>query len=180
MNTSDSHELRRAFGRFLTGVTVITCKDTDGTPRGFTANSFSSVSLNPPLLLACIAKSADSRAVFENAGNFAINILSGKQESVSRIFATKQADKFEQVSWHDGEQSSPILDDVVAWFECSRHRIVDAGDHIILIGKVEQYHHQDKTPLGYGTNGYFVPETDKDVHTEVDDEGEAMPLPDDE
>lgn len=177
MDTSDPHELRRAFGRFLTGVTVITCKDTDGTPRGFTANSFSSVSLDPPLLLACIAKSAESRVVFENASNFAINILSGKQEPVSRIFATKQADKFDLVPWHNGEQSSPILDDVVAWFECSRYKVVDAGDHIILIGEVNTYHHKDKTPLGYGSNGYFVPSTDDDTAETTD--GEAMPLPDD-
>ena len=177
MNTSDPHELRRAFGRFLTGVTVITCKDTDGTPRGFTANSLTSVSLNPPLLLACIAKSAASRAVFENTKNFAINILSANQEPVSGIFATKQADKFDLVPWRDGEHNSPILEDVVAWFECSRHRIVDAGDHIILIGKVQAYHHEDKTPLGYGPKGYFIPGVAEQIaNTSA---GEAMPLPDD-
>ena len=177
MNISDPHELRRAFGRFLTGVTVITCKDSDGTPRGFTANSLTSVSLNPPLLLACIAKSAASRAVFENTSHFAINILSAEQEPVSGIFATKQADKFDLVPWHDGEQGSPLLEEVVAWFECSRHRIVDAGDHIILIGKVQSYHHDDITPLGYGPKGYFIPGSAD--HTNGESDGEAMPLPDD-
>ncbi len=157
MDSFNPLELRNAFGRFLTGVTVLTCKDQDGRPRGFTANSFTSVSLEPPLLLVCIAKSAASRHVFEAAGYFAVNILSELQKDVSGIFSTKDPDKFDRVSWHGGSYGCPLIDDVVAWFECSQHSIVDAGDHIILLGKVLAFNHEEITPLGYGHGGYFSP-----------------------
>ncbi len=159
----DSRDLRNAFGRFMTGVTVITCKEKDGTPRGFTANSFTSVSLEPPLLLICIAKTADSRESFENASHFAVNILSEQQKEISGLFATKDPDKFQRVSWRDGDDGCPVLADVVAWFECSRFEIVDAGDHIILIGKVITFDHQEMTPLGYGHGGYFSPAIEQAV-----------------
>ncbi|MCB1755597.1 MAG: flavin reductase [Gammaproteobacteria bacterium] len=158
MDISNPRELRNAFGRFLTGVTVLTCKDQFGTPRGFTANSFTSVSLDPPLLLVCIDKSAESRHIFEAAEHFAVNILSEQQKDISGIFATKDPDKFDRSDWHDGQFGCPLLDDVVAWFECSQHKkILDAGDHVILIGRVEAFFHQEMTPLGYGHGGYFSP-----------------------
>ena len=174
MKTFDPRELRNAFGRFMTGVTVITCREQDGTPRGFTANSFTSVSLDPPLLLICIAKSADSRDCFENASHFAVNILSEQQKEISGLFATKDPDKFQKVPWHDSQHLCPLLDNVVAWFECSQYRIVDAGDHIILIGQVASFDHEEITPLGYGHGGYFSPAIEQAAISASSKDGELI------
>lgn len=158
MDITDTRELRNAFGRFLTGVTVISCKDADGQPRGFTANSFTSVSLDPPLLLVCIDKKSASREAFETSSYFAVNILSENQKDVSNIFASRDADKFERVAWRDdGPSGSPLLYDIVAFFECERFSVVEGGDHIILLGKVVNFSHDEITPLGYGHGGYFSP-----------------------
>src|SRR5215475_7686332 len=103
----DPLELRRAFGCFVTGVTVVTAIDEERRPRGFTANSFTSVSLDPPLVLVCIARSAGSFPLFACTAHFAINILSEQQRPISSRFASKQADKFADVAWHPGESGSP-------------------------------------------------------------------------
>ncbi|MDO6461312.1 flavin reductase [Granulosicoccaceae sp. 1_MG-2023] len=158
MDITDTRELRNAFGRFLTGVTVISCKDADGHPRGFTANSFTSVSLDPPLLLVCIDKKSASREAFETSAHFAVNILSENQKEVSNIFASRDADKFERVPWRDdGPSGCPLLYDIVAYFECARENVIEAGDHIILLGRVKNFSHDEITPLGYGHGGYFSP-----------------------
>ena len=191
MDPTNARELRNAFGRFLTGVTIITCKEADGTPRGFTANSFTSVSLDPPLLLVCIGKTAESRPVFETSTHFAVNILCETQKDLSGLFASKDTDKFDRTSWRDGPQNSPLINDVVAWFECSRHQVVDAGDHIILIGRVCGFEHQELHPLGYGHGGYFSPCIEQavvnasDTHSNlvvgaiVERNGEVLLVPDD-
>jgi len=152
----DPRELRKAFGSFMTGVTVVTTRDLDGTPRGFTANSFTSVSLDPPLLLVCIAKSAASLESFSKADGFAVNILSEAQKEVSGIFASKRPDKFEQVVWHDSALKHPLIDGAVASFDCHRDRLIDAGDHVILMGAIESFEHLDAPPLGYARGGYVT------------------------
>jgi (E)-2-((N-methylformamido)methylene)succinate hydrolase len=151
----DPKDLRKAFGTFMTGVTVVTTRDATGNPRGFTANSFSSVSLDPPLLLVCIAKSAASYDVFSTTQHFAVNILAETQKTTSGIFASKRDDKFSEVDFTDGAHGSPLLNGAVAWFECSNHNLIDAGDHAILIGRVIDYDHNDASPLGYTRGGYF-------------------------
>ena len=151
---SDLRELRNAFGTFMTGVTVVTTREAGGIPRGFTANSFTSVSLNPPMLSVCIGKSAESIDVFRQTEGFAINILSEKQSGTSSLFASKRADKFDITAWHDGPQGHPVLDGVCAWFECSVEQFIDAGDHIIMIGRVQDYDYNDKNGLGYVRGGY--------------------------
>ncbi len=152
----DPRELRKAFGSFMTGVTVVTTRDQDGTPRGFTANSFTSVSLDPPLLLVCIAKSAASLESFSKADGFAVNILSEAQKDVSGIFASKRPDKFEQVVWHDSALNHPLIDGSVASFDCRRDRLIDAGDHVILMGAIEGFDQHDAAPLGYARGGYVT------------------------
>ncbi|NKB61352.1 MAG: flavin reductase [Gammaproteobacteria bacterium] len=154
MTRFDPKKLRNAFGTFMTGVTVVTTRETSGIPRGFTANSFTSVSLDPALLLICIDKAAESIDVFTNGTGFAVNILSADQIDTSGLFASKRADKYDLVKWKYSNTGNPILDGVCAWFDCKRSQVVDAGDHVILIGEVQSFHHTDQIGLGYARGGY--------------------------
>lgn len=150
----DPRELRRAFGAFATGVTVVTTFDQAQKPWGFTANSFTSVSLDPPLLLVCLAKSAGSFPVFAQTQHFAINILAADQRDLSNAFATAGADKYAATSWQARTTGSPVLDGVAAWLDCVTHDLVDAGDHLVLIGRVVDFDHSDTPPLGYCRGAY--------------------------
>lgn len=149
--------LRDAFGTFMTGVTVVTTLDAGGKPLGFTANSFASVSLDPPLLLVQIARTSANCATFAAASGFAVNILSEGQKSVSSTFARPVADRFAEVDWQAGPHGSPILGGVSAWFDCATHQIVEAGDHAILIGRVEAFNATSAPGLGYYRGTYFTP-----------------------
>lgn len=155
MTDDRKRALRNAFGAFPTGVTVVTTRQEDGTPRGFTANSFTSVSLDPPMLLICIGKTAHSCEVFTNAGHFTVNVLSEDQKEVSGLFASRQSDKFEQAKWYNGEENMPLITGAIASFVCVQKQVVDAGDHIILIGEVKHYHTNEGAPLGYHGGSYF-------------------------
>ena len=142
---SDARALRDAFGAFLTGVTVVTTVDDAGAPIGFTANSFTSVSLDPPLLLVCLAKTSRNYATLTAAKGFGVNILSEDQKDVSNTFARPVEDRFAAVDWRIGPHGSPVFADVAAWFDCATHDVVDAGDHVILIGRVEGFDNSGKT-----------------------------------
>jgi flavin reductase (DIM6/NTAB) family NADH-FMN oxidoreductase RutF len=150
----DGRDLRRAFGNFATGVTIVTTLDAQGKPCGFTANSFTSVSIDPPLLLVSIAKSAFGCEVFTASKGFAVNILARDQRELSNRFAAAGADKFAGLDWQGKQSGSPLIDGVVAWFDCSHHQQVDAGDHIILIGRVLDYAYNTHTPLGFCRGAY--------------------------
>lgn len=150
----DVRDLRRAFGNFATGVTIVTTLDAAGEPCGFTANSFTSVSIEPPLLLVSIAKTAFGCDVFTGSNGFAVNILSDDQRELSNRFARAGADKFSNQGWCAEVTGSPILDDVVAWFDCEHYEQVDAGDHIILIGRVVSYGYNTHSPLGFCRGAY--------------------------
>jgi flavin reductase (DIM6/NTAB) family NADH-FMN oxidoreductase RutF len=150
----DPVALRRAFGTFVTGVTVITTRDADGTPRGMTANSFTSVSLDPPLLLVCVAKSASSYQSFTSAGCFAVNILHEGQVDVSAVFASKAPDKFQSVNHDTAHTGAPVLTDSLTWFDCSLFNAVDAGDHAVLIGQVRAFGTSPTAPLGFCRGRY--------------------------
>lgn len=150
----DTRDLRRAFGHFATGVTIVTTIDGDGNPVGFTANSFSSVSIDPPLLLVNIATAAHGCPVFTAAGGFAVNILAHRQRELSNRFASAGSDKFAGVDWQSGPAGAPILDGVVAWFDCRAYRQVEAGDHVILIGEVQAYDYGSDAPLGFCRGAY--------------------------
>lgn len=150
----DSTEFRRALGSFLTGVTIVTTVGPDGEPRGFTANSFTSVSLDPPLILVCIAKHAHGHPVFAFSKSFAVNVLSESQKAASGVFASKAADKFAAVEWRPGSTGSPVIDGSVAAFDCDLDQMVDAGDHSILIGRVRDFSHNASQPLGYCRGAY--------------------------
>ncbi len=135
---SDARTLRDAMGCFATGVTVVTTQDENGDPVGLTANSFTSVSLDPPLLLVCIANSATSLNALETAGHFAVNVLHIGQQQTSNLFARPGEDRFSQTPWVEGEKGAPLLEGALANYECARHAVHDGGDHIILVGRVER------------------------------------------
>jgi flavin reductase (DIM6/NTAB) family NADH-FMN oxidoreductase RutF len=154
MQALDTKDLRRAFGAFATGVTVVTMQRAGQEPMGFTANSFTSVSLDPPLLLVCLAHGMRSYPAFAAAGNFAVNILADDQQELSGRFASRGADKFANTGWRPGRTGSPLLDGVVAWFDCRVHELHDAGDHSILIGEVVDYAYNNRMPLGFCSGAY--------------------------
>jgi flavin reductase (DIM6/NTAB) family NADH-FMN oxidoreductase RutF/pimeloyl-ACP methyl ester carboxylesterase len=133
---SDARTLRDALGCFATGVTVVTAFDENGVPAGLTANSFTSVSLDPPLLLVCIAKTSSSLKAIETTDHFAVNVLHIGQQPASSLFALPGEDRFRQTPWKRGRHNAPILSNALASFECRRHQMHDGGDHIILVGEV--------------------------------------------
>lgn len=153
--TIDPKALRNAFGSYMTGVTVVTTVDAAGTPIGFTANSFTSVSLDPPLLLVCPAKSMSSFDVFNNCTHFQVSVLAHNQEAISNIFAASQEDRFAQIDWTPDQHGCPKIDGALASFSCSREQSIDAGDHIIMLGKVSDFQVTEGQGLGYGDGGYF-------------------------
>jgi flavin reductase (DIM6/NTAB) family NADH-FMN oxidoreductase RutF/pimeloyl-ACP methyl ester carboxylesterase len=135
---SDARTLRDAMGCFATGVTIITAHGADGKPIGLTANSFTSVSLDPPLLLVCIANNAGSAETLRAAESFAVNVLQIGQQPVSNLFAGKGEDRFAGTRWEVGEYGAPILPSSLGIFECKRHALHEAGDHFLLVGQVEK------------------------------------------
>ncbi|MGB5324529.1 MAG: flavin reductase family protein [Pseudomonadales bacterium] len=148
----DPKALRNALGTFATGVTVITTlaqeKNAYGIvtekPVAMTANSFASVSLDPPLILWSIAFSAQCYDVFDAAGYFAVHILHGGQIGLSDLCATKNVDKFAGINWHAGIHGIPILDDYNACFQCSVENKYSSGDHLIIIGRICEFDNREK------------------------------------
>jgi flavin reductase (DIM6/NTAB) family NADH-FMN oxidoreductase RutF len=138
-------------------VTVVTARDGAGAPLGFTANSFASVSLDPPLVQVCIARTSTNHAAFAGAAAFAVNILSEGQREVSSTFARPVADRFAGISWRPGGTGAPLLDGVSAWFECTMFRTVEAGDHTLLIGQVRDFDATALPGLGYSRGAYITP-----------------------
>ena len=133
---SDTRTFRDALGCFATGVTIITAMDAESQPIGLTANSFTSVSLDPPLLLVCVANNAGSAAVLRDAERFAVNVLQIGQQPTSNRFAGKGEDRFANTPWEVGEFGTPVLTGSLSSFECARDAVHDGGDHFILVGRV--------------------------------------------
>ncbi len=154
MTENSEQDLRQILGKFLTGVTVVTTLDKNKVPVGFTANSFTSVSLDPPLVLVCVAQSAGLSAVFRRANAFAINILAAGQDAISNGFAHKDADRYSGVAWSAKTTGSPVLDDCAAWLDCKMHEIILAGDHVMLIGRIVDAEKTTRHPLGYYQGQY--------------------------
>lgn len=155
--TPDPRALRDAFGAFVTGVTIVTTRDDAGKPVGFTANSFTSVSLEPPLLLVCLARTSRNFATMTGAKSFAVNILSEGQKDLSNTFARPVEDRFAAARWSDAPQGSPVFADVAAWFECTMQEVIEAGDHVILLGRIGAFDNSGLNGLGYARGGYFTP-----------------------
>ena len=143
----DPRELRNIFGAFATGVTVITTKDTTGKPFGLTANSYTSLSLDPPLVLVCVDKKVDCYACFDQSKVFVVNILSEGQDQLSTRFATKGIEKFEGVAVRQGNLGVPLLDGAVAYIECTLVSAYEGGDHTIYVGEVQAASASGDRPL---------------------------------
>jgi flavin reductase (DIM6/NTAB) family NADH-FMN oxidoreductase RutF len=156
----DERHLRNALGRFVTGVTVITTRTAEGKLEGLTANSFSAVSLDPPLVLWSLRKSSSLMATFEGAGHFAVNVLGAWQFALSEHFAKRAPDKFENVVHAPGLAGCPLLFGALATFECSKEANFTSGDHIVFFGRVERATYREGEPLifsagRYGTHAFL-------------------------
>ncbi len=131
-----SREFRDALGCFVTGVCIVTCRTADGLPHGVTVNSFSSVSLDPPLILFSLDRANTSFGHFHRAQTFVVNVLSRGQEGLSRVFARTDTDRFAGVAFDVAASGAPVLPGSLAIFECHKHAAYDGGDHEIILGRV--------------------------------------------
>ncbi len=147
-------EFRTALRCLAAGVTVVTTRDQEGRPAGMTASAFTSVSLNPPLVLVCVDHAATAYPAFRAHGWFAVNVLRREQETVSRRFAESGGDKFREVAYHEGPSGLPLLDGALATLECQVVDAHEAGDHTIFIGRVEAATMDEGRPLVYFHGGY--------------------------
>ncbi|PYY72435.1 flavin oxidoreductase [Pseudomonas jessenii] len=167
----DARAFRRALGNFATGVTVVTAADQNGRKVGVTANSFNSVSLDPPLILWSIDKRSSSHGVFEEATHFAVNVLAADQIDLSNNFARPKEDRFAEVDFEAGEGGAPVLADCSARFHCEKYQQVDGGDHWIMIGKVVAFDDFGRSPLLYHQGAYSMVLP----HTRMTKNGEGQP-----
>jgi flavin reductase (DIM6/NTAB) family NADH-FMN oxidoreductase RutF len=145
---------REIMSTFPSGVAIVTATEEGGRPRGLTVSAFCPVSLDPPLVLVCIDKSSNSLAAIRGSGGFTVNLLAAGREDLARRYASKAEDKFEGVATRDPAipEAGPILtDDCVAYAACRVHSTVEAGDHVIIVGQVEEGEHRTgEVPLMYG------------------------------
>jgi flavin reductase (DIM6/NTAB) family NADH-FMN oxidoreductase RutF len=145
---------RAALGTFATGVTVVTARAPDGAPVGLTVNSFTSVSLDPPLVSWCLAERALSLPAFQAASHFAVNVLAVDQVDLVHHFAQRTLDKFAAVPFDGGLGGVPLLGGVAARFECRNTATFPGGDHVIFLGEVERYERFDVEPLVFQGGRY--------------------------
>lgn len=146
--------LRQVLGRFPTGVVVVTASD-GAVPVGLSVNSFTSVSLDPPLIAFCADRRSRSWAAIRRSRAFCVNVLAEDQEAVSRVFATRGAEKFGGVGWSPAPSGSPLLEGVLAWIDCRIEAVHDGGDHEICVGRVDQLGvEREDGPLVFYRGGY--------------------------
>ncbi len=151
----DGRELRNALGRFATGVCVITAVSESQQALGMTANSFSSVSLDPPLVLWSLQNNSDVYGVFARCRHFAINVLSTEQQAHSNEYARKGQHELAAAHYRLGQYGAPIIRDALVSFECDLHATHDGGDHLIIVGRVRQMHQRPSgEPLLFYCGGY--------------------------
>lgn len=148
---------RHVLGHYPTGVAVVTAMTDDG-PMGLSMNSFTSVSLEPPLVLFCPALSSSTWPMLRNAGNIAINVLSAGQEEVSRLFAARVPDRFADIPWLRGTNGAPLLVDALGWLECAVEAEYPAGDHTVVVARIERMgvHDEIADPLVFFRGSYFA------------------------
>ncbi|MEI6382079.1 MAG: flavin reductase family protein [Betaproteobacteria bacterium] len=147
MTSVDAIDLRKALGKFATGVTIVTTQGVGDQLVGVTANSFNTVSLSPPIVLWSLTKTSSTLSDFDHSGRFIINILSTDQVHLSQRFSKPISDKFENVEHSKGIAGLPYLHDCVARFECKTLHRHEVGDHILFLGQIEAYEHTHLEPL---------------------------------
>ncbi len=151
----DAARFRSVLGHFATGVTVVTTANAVGTPAGLSVNSFTSVSLDPPLVAFCVARASTTWPRIRALGSFCVNILSQDQEDLSRVFATRGADKFRGVGWRPAESGAPVLAGALGWLDCTVEAEHEAGDHVIVVGRVRDTGvEHEEGPLVFYRGGY--------------------------
>jgi flavin reductase (DIM6/NTAB) family NADH-FMN oxidoreductase RutF len=150
----EKNQLRQVMGHFATGVTIITTLNKAGQMHGLTANAFTSVSLEPPLLLISVDKKAESWPAFEESRVFTVNILADDQEGLSRKFAVSGGNKFEGVAYRIGANGAPILEGALAFIECTLYAAYEGGDHSIYLGEIQQAEIREAKPLLFFRGGY--------------------------
>ena len=150
----DPDRFRSALGRFASGVTILTTRDGSGNDHGMTVSAFCSASLTPPLVLACVDKSADMYAILSKSSHFGISILAEGQEALSRRFAELPAGRFDGIGFTRGETGVILLDDAIAQLECKRLERYDVGDHGAFLGEVLAASTLGAKPLLYYRGGY--------------------------
>lgn len=150
----DRTEFRNALGQFATGVTIVTTIDASGKPVGVTASSFNSVSLDPPLILWSLAKSAHSMPAYQNSGGFNVHVLASHQDHLSNQFAKPSDDKFKGVDWKMCDNNFPLLSEYAALFRCQTAFQYEGGDHIIFVGEVVDFERKELPPLLFHSGRY--------------------------
>lgn len=153
-----TREFRDALGMFATGVTIVTARDVQGQLIGLTANSFNSVSLDPPLVLWSLSRAAASMPVFSNGSHYAINVLAADQKSLAERFAARGVDRWSGVEHHPGVSDAPVLAGCAATFECFNRSRYEEGDHVIFVGEVERCSHRAGVPPLLYHGGRFYTE----------------------
>lgn len=152
----DPRQFRRALGNFACGVTIVTACDAAGNKVGVTANSFNSVSLDPPLILWSLDKRSSTWDTFREASHFAVNILASSQIELSNHFARPQEDKFADIEFLQGLGGAPVFQGCAGNFQCATFQQIDAGDHWLIIGRVEKFEDFSQPPLVYHQGGYAM------------------------
>jgi 3-hydroxy-9,10-secoandrosta-1,3,5(10)-triene-9,17-dione monooxygenase reductase component len=157
----DRRVLRNALGAFATGVTIVTTRGPTGADVGLTANSFSSVSLDPPMVLWSLSRTSSSIDAFRDGAHFAVHVLSAEQVALSARFASKVADRFEGLVLERGPGGLPMLPDCLARFTCRMAHQYAGGDHVIFVGEIVDFHHAARAPLVFhgGRYGTLLAET---------------------
>jgi flavin reductase (DIM6/NTAB) family NADH-FMN oxidoreductase RutF len=150
-------EFRAALGMFATGVTIVTARTADGNVVGLTANSFNSVSMQPPLVLWSLSRQAGSMPAFRRGSHYAINVLSAEQKALAERFASKDVERFEGVAHRAGASGVPLIDGAAAVFECFNRSRYEEGDHVIFVGEVERCAHRTgASPLLFHGGRYYT------------------------
>jgi flavin reductase (DIM6/NTAB) family NADH-FMN oxidoreductase RutF len=155
MNVGNGRHFRDVLGHFPTSVVAITTLDTDCQPRGLVVGTFTSVSLDPPLVAFLVDSSSATLAIIRDAGRFCANALASNQERLSRRMSGSSAQRFEGVTWQPSPLGSPVLEGIVAWVDCTIEKIVELGDHVLVAGRVHDLRIESvKTPLVFFRGGY--------------------------
>ena len=149
------NEYKDTLRKFASGVTLLTVAH-NGRIHGMTVSSFASLSLEPPLVVACLEKGSRTRAMLLDSRAFSVNVLGAHQESVARAFSTAGEKTFSGLSYHRGRKGAPLLDDAIAWIECDVHQIADGGDHDLVVGEVVECTATDRPPLLYFDRHYHA------------------------
>jgi flavin reductase (DIM6/NTAB) family NADH-FMN oxidoreductase RutF len=155
MVAPDAVAMRLVMGQFASGVTVVTTVGPDGEPAGCTVSAFSSLSLDPPLVLVCIDKSRAVHPLLTTAPGYVVNVLHADQQDLALRFARRGGDRFNGLALHDGRHGIPHISGAIAHLECDRHAVLDGGDHTIIVGRVRGMAVHDGEPLIYARGAFL-------------------------